>query len=391
MTLDELTTPLTKDEVSAAIYAALAAKGANTTSWKSGSVVRTVIAGVSIVLAAFSKLNAAVAKSGFLEYAEGDWLTLVASKVYGVDRDLGSFATGVVTFTNAGGGTFDYGPDEIVLVNTTTGARYRNTGFVFIGGLATVSNVPIQAVEIGTGSNASVGEVDDLETTLLGVTVTNPSSIVGSDAEDDAALKLRCRAKTGAASPNGPRDVYSYLARSAKRADGTSIGVTRVMSVADGDGNVDVYVADGDGPISGSAGDTSTDLGIIANLMETKAAPLAVNVTTASATALAINVTYSLWVWNTSGFSDEQIEEKVEALLLAYLAKQPIGGILRPGDTLKRVYKDAIESVIGGVLPGLIIDLEVTVPPGDTTVSSTQAPVLGTVTPTVVQVAVGET
>src|SRR3989304_1758463 len=93
-TLAELTTPLTVDEIKTAIYAALAPNGAATTTWKPGAVVRTIITGVAIVLAGFSRLQAAIAKSGFLGLAEGDWLTLVAFYVYDVTRGPGRVPPG---------------------------------------------------------------------------------------------------------------------------------------------------------------------------------------------------------------------------------------------------------------------------------------------------------
>ena len=76
--LDDLTTPLTVDECKAAIYATIEARGTSTTAWEPGAVARTIIAGVSIVLAAMSVLIALIAKSGFLSLSEGDWLTVVA-------------------------------------------------------------------------------------------------------------------------------------------------------------------------------------------------------------------------------------------------------------------------------------------------------------------------
>ena len=90
LSLDTLTTPLTVAEIKAAIYDTIASEGVATTGWKPGAVVRTVIAGVAIVLAAMSSLIALVAKSGFLELSEGDWLTIVAEKIYGTTRSDGT-------------------------------------------------------------------------------------------------------------------------------------------------------------------------------------------------------------------------------------------------------------------------------------------------------------
>src|SRR5690606_22967724 len=129
-TLEELTTPLTREEIEEAIYSTLAAKGVRTTSWKSGGVARTIITGTSIVLSAFSRLQALIAKGGFLDIAEDEWLTLVARHVYGVERIEGTFASGEVTLTNTGGGVFAGDAGDLVFSCSSgpaEGKTYRNT------------------------------------------------------------------------------------------------------------------------------------------------------------------------------------------------------------------------------------------------------------------------
>lgn len=390
MTLAELTTPLTVDEVKASIYAAIEAKGTLTASWKPGATARTIVAAVSIVIAAFSRLVSLIAASGFLALAEGDWLTLVALHVYGVERDLGSFATGEVRLNNTGGGVYSGDPGDLVLKNTSTGKTYRNTAAFSIGALEANVFVPIQAIEIGTDSNAGPGDIDDFETLLLGVVVTNLAPVLGTDVEEDDALKARCSAKTGTLSPNGPRDAYHYVALSAKRAaDGTSIGVTRVLTVPDGVGGVDVYVATATGAIAGDAGDPDTDLGAVAEAIHTQVEPLAITPVVQSAVAELIDVTYELWVRNTSSLSDAEIEVRVGLKLSEYLATSPIGGFLLEGEAAARIYVSALEAVIASALPGREVRVEVTVPAADVVIAATEAPVLGDVAAEIHQVSTG--
>lgn len=90
--LEQLVLAWTVDDAKALIYDALTARGVNHASWKPGSVVRTLITAVAIIIAAASALTAALARAGFLDLAEGAWLTLKARYDYGVERDLGSFA-----------------------------------------------------------------------------------------------------------------------------------------------------------------------------------------------------------------------------------------------------------------------------------------------------------
>lgn len=375
MTLDELTTPLTTDEVKAKIYTALAAYGVNTTTWKPGGVVRTVIASVSIIGSAFSKLQATIAKQGFLELAEGDWLELKARYDYDVEKDKGSFATGYVVLDNNGGGVYSGGPGDLIVTNPTTGKSYTNTASYSLGAMATIT-VPVQALEIGSASSSAANTIVAFETSLLGVDVTNPLALVGTDAESDPSLRAKAREKTAAASPNGPSDAYSYFAKAAKRADGSPVGVTRVRPVPDGYGNVDLYVANASGLITGDAGDVSTDLGVISDAIQRRVEPLAVNATVISATPHEIDVTYELWVRDVSSLTDIDIAQRVFDALKSYLADVPIGGIVLSPDPGK-VFKSALETIIGSAIPNAIVKVVVTSPAGDVTLDIDEAPALG--------------
>lgn len=392
MTLDELTEPLTPDEVREAIYAAIAARGAEPTSWKALAPTRSMIAGIAIVVSALSRLIAAVTKGGFLEKAEKDWLTFVALYVYDVARGTGTFATGSVEIDNAGAGVYAFAAGDLIVVSTATGKGYRNTSAVNIAAGQLNVAVDVEAIELGSASTAPAGTIDDFETPQPGLTVTNPTALLGSDPEDDAALKARCYEKTGTLSPNGPRDAYAFVARSTVKSDGTTAGVTRVRTVADGQGGVDVYVADGSGALAGAIGNTATALGAVDDAIQRLAAPLAVTASTQSATAVSIAVTYQVWVRDTSGRSSAQIEEAIGDELARYMAAAPIGGHVIPGEATGRVYKSAIEAAIDAALEGVsddddfVIRRAVTVPAGDTDLAIGQAPVLGVVASTITQV-----
>src|SRR5690348_4867886 len=108
LTVDQLVSSQTKDQIQATLYANLQALGFSCTSWRPGGVARTIVAILATVLAAFTVLMVVVAKSGFLDFAEGDWLTLLAKQFFDVDRETASFASGFVTLTNSGGGVYSY-------------------------------------------------------------------------------------------------------------------------------------------------------------------------------------------------------------------------------------------------------------------------------------------
>lgn len=379
-TLQQLTTPLTPDEVKAAIYSGLASSGVVTTTWKPGAVTRTLIAVFAVVIAACSQLVAAIARGGFLELAEADWLDLVGVHVFGVAREEGSFATGEVTLTNTAGGAFiDVQPGELI-VKTAAGKTYRNTEVFTLLAAPGTATVAVQADELGTGSNAGAGDIDGFVTAFVGVEVTNAATVLGTDRESDSAYRVRCRESTGILSPNGPRDAYSFLAKSATRAaDGSSIGITRVRTIADGEGGVDVYVADADGVVTGDEDDPNTDLGAVAAAIWTQAEPLAVTARMHGATPLIVPVTASAWIRDTTGLTDEQIEELAEARARAFFGDQPIGGeVISPATG--KVYAAAIQAVLADTLiddVAPVIKLELAAPAADVDVADTEAPVLG--------------
>lgn len=373
--LDDLTTPATRAEVEASIYAVMSVMGVNTTSWKPGAVVRTMIVAGSIVLSAFSVLQAKIARSGFLELSVGDWLTLVAHYVYGVDRILATFATGEVTLTNSGGGVYSGDAGDLIFSNSTTGKTYRNTASFSLGALGTIT-IDVQASEQGSASTSAPGEIDTLTTPLLGVTCSNALAVIGRDVEEDPPLRARCSETLGALSPFGPWDAYASAARNATHSDGTSLGITRFRNVKDGAGNVYTYLASASGAVTGTVGDLDTDLGIADEAIQQLAAPLAVTAHTLSATPVTIAPTYEVWMYNTSGQSPAQVEALIATALGAFMASQPIGGnVIAPA--AGKVFVDAIRATIAATLPQ-IFHVALTVPSGDVTLALAEVPALGT-------------
>lgn len=380
-TLADLTTPMTVAEATATIYAALATKGANTTLWKAGSPLRTVIAALAIILAAFSRFQAALAKSGFLAFADDDWTRVIALYVYGVTPEDGTAATGQVTLTNSGAGVYTKAAGEMIVANAA-GKTYRNTSAISSFGAGTLV-VDIIADEVGSGSSTAASTITTLVTPLPGVTCTNASALVGTDDEDAASIKLRCAEKLGTLSPNGPRDAYAFVARSTLRANGSSIGVTRVRTIADGIGGIDCYLADADGGLT-----DGTDIATIDTALQTQVVPLAITLRTHGASTLTIAVTYELWIPSTVTQTDDEVQAAVEAALRAFVGGRNIGGdVISPATG--KVYLTALEGIVGSAIrdeDGRAVALKwaVTLPAGDTSVATTEAPALGTVTCTAI-------
>lgn len=405
MSLDTLTKPLTSAEIRESIYAFLVSRGIVTTDWMPGAPSRTLIAIFAEVLAAFSVLVAMIARSGFLELSSGEWLTALAHETYGVERIGETFATGNVTLTNVtGAGSFvSVQPGDLV-VRKADGTVYRSTAVFTLPAVAAATvTVPVQADVAGRTGTALPSTITSFVTVFVGCSVTNPTALLGTDAETDAALRVRCRAKIGVLSPNGPRDAYTFLATSAKRDDGSAIGITRVRCIPDGIGGVDVYVADADGTVTGTVGDEDTDLGIIDRDIQEQAAPLAITARLHAATPHPTNVAYTAFISDASGLTSERIGDAIAEALAAHLSRIPIGGTPQEDEPESGwVTKASIVAAIAAA-PILVIDEEgverrrilqeflnnLSVSGSDIPIAYNAAPVLGAATGTITQVSLG--
>lgn len=376
MSFEDLIQATTKEEIEEAIYGALAARGVETTGWKVGGVARTIIEGVSIVGAGFSSLQEQIARQGFLDLATGEWLRWLAFYVYGVEKLEGSFATGEIRLDNTSGFIYAGGVGDLIVASSATGKQYRNTAPYSINAMEVGVIVPVEAVELGTGSNANPGTIDTLVTPLPGVNVTNDAAIIGSDEETDPQLRERCRAKLGSLSPFGPGDAYRFAAFSATRPDGTSIGVNRVKIIPDGFGNVDAYVADADVTLDPG------DLAIVDEAMQRLAAPLAITLNTFNALPVAVPLELDAWFDSAIGLDAAEITDLLTTAHTDYMAAQPIGGDVIPPNP-GRIYLSAIGVALGAAkigdtgntLADFLIRLSITNPAGDVPVAFNEAPV----------------
>lgn len=378
MSLEQLISPLSRQEVEAMIYSAIEARGASTTSWAAGSVARAIITGASIVLSAFSYSVAELARSGFLRLSSKAWLTIVAREVYGVERIEATFARGEVTINNTGGGVYSLAAGDLIVRSTSTGKTYRSTQPVSIGALQTGVVVEVEAVEAGSGSSSAPNAIDALETAFPGLGVVASTAFVGQDEESDDQLVERCLGKIASLSPNGPPDAYRFVALSAKTSSGAPAGVTRVATSTDGRGNVSVLLATASGGLLGASGDLSTPLGAVEHAIHTLVEPQAITASVVPAASLEIDVEYTVHVRQTSR-TPTQVRDAIDARLALELGRQPIGGsriVVGSG----YVFVDFVEAVIAEEVGSQsLIELTVSNPASDVVVEVDEAPVLGLV------------
>ena len=375
--IESLIVPATADEALAELLSIAASLGLPTTSWQSGQPLYTFLLTVAQKIADLSLVSAAITRGGFGDTLSSDgWADLWALSRFNVTRVAATPATGDLTITcaaNAIGAAYAIG--AIIFAHTTTGKTYRNTAIVTIVASTVLTLQPIAADVAGIASNAAPGAITTLVTSLVGVTVTNPLSVIGTDKETTPALILRARAKLGSLSPDGPKDAYNYVATTPELSPGLSTPITRTRTVASATtGNVSVYLATAAGAPSGG------DVAIVQAAIDTYAEPWGVTATAIAATPHVVAITYQAWIRGTQ-LTVAQIQDTIATALAAWFATLDVGGYVIPPDT-GAVYVDAVEQVIGQSTPG-VLRVVISVPAATVTLTPNEVATLGTITPTI--------
>ena len=368
----------TEAQIYARALAVATSLGLPVTAWSAGNPTRSLYWFLTKVLSSLEANVAGFVASGFLDYATGDWLTLLASEVFNVTRNPATYATATVLLSNGGGGLFTLNPGDVRVKDTATGQTYTSTsGGTLASGPGPQLSITVIADAAGSTSSAAVGTIDALVTGLVGVTCSNTTAAVGSDAELDADLRSRCRGKLALASPNGPTGAYDYVVRTTALTGSSEI--TRSRTIHDSTtGIVTVYVAGGSGAVSGGAV-TAAQTAVNANCT-----PLCITPVVTNCTATSIPIAYTLWLYTSVGQTSAQIQSAVTSALTAWFAARPIGGDIIPPATTGAVYQSMIASVIAEVFPNDTFRVLVTTPSSDTALAINAVPILyGTPTATI--------
>jgi len=295
-------------------------------SWRIGGSLRTILQVIATNYAELSAVVVALSRAGFLETAEKSWLTLLARSVFGEQRQGATQATGLLRLTNSGGGLYSWQPGQLIALHSINGKSYLNTTQVDLMPGQT-RDAPIASREFGSGSNAGPGEIVDLETKMLGVSVSNPAAVVGVDEETDPMLRARCRDKLGTLSNGGPRRAFSYAAKTAKKSDGRPTDVNRVfVSRSSSTGEVHVLVASKSGAVS------AEDLIAVRASVEALARPDCVTVFVASAAIANIGRDVVVWLQGTQ-IDVVAVEVALRVAAQAWVSAYPIGGFTKPPAT----------------------------------------------------------
>ena len=363
-TFAQLTATVSESDMLQYFLTELAGKGLPTIAWQSGGIIYTLL---KIEARAFSDmlgLVSLVAKGGLLDFATGDWLTLLAKSAYQLDRDPSKFAVGGVEVAVASGfGPITINPAQLWVV-TPGGIRYNstNTGVVTLPAGPSNTVIPFRAEAPGAAANVAIGTLLSLTTPIPGVSVGFHDygsgvwqTSQGADAELDEALKARCRAKWSTIGLQKTVDGYVFLAENAP--SDTRVTRVSVESLSPrGPGTVNVWIAGPAGPLS------SGDETIVRNYVQARASAAA-DVQVQNATAVPFNVTATIYYKSAFTSAVSQATENLTALV----ERTGLGGT---------IYKSAIIEAL--MLPDGVVNVVLSSPGSDTSIAANEVFTAGT-------------
>jgi phage-related baseplate assembly protein len=381
LSLATLITRTTKEQFIEKGLAVATALGLPVTSWAAGDPTRSLYHYLAEVLGdALEPIVVEYIKGAYLDLASSVWRKVLAKQQYNVDVIEATYATTDVVLTNSGGGLYEPGSGtgigELTVKSTLSGKTYRNTTEGTLApGPGTTLTLTVVADEPGSASSAGPGEIDDLVTTLLGVTVTNPTAAVGLDDESKENVTDRCRAKLGALSPNGPRDAYRFVALTPSLTGTTN--VTRARGFGESTtGDAYLYVASPSGPV------TDDDRDAVEAAIIKWATPMCFTPHILSASPVVLDITYEAWLYTTVGQDATTIEAAQVESLGELASKKAIGGDVIPPE-IGRLYLSELEAAIKAPYFDYTFRVEITSPAAHIDLLLSQVPVIGTIHATI--------
>jgi uncharacterized phage protein gp47/JayE len=365
----QLLTPVPLEDWKRKIIEVASAVGLQTQNWSEGGYTRTLVALFAQLYTTAGDVIRIIAAGGFLDTAEGDWLTWLARNLFNVFRIEATYAAAPngITLTNNGGGLYVFDPGDLVVAHYDTGKTYRNTtGGTLNPGEGQTLKLDLIAEEAGSSSGALPGLITIMVSTFLGVTCSNDVALSGLDAEEDEALRDRCRDSLAALSIGGPSRAYEYYAKSATYPDGTPVGITRVLVMpATGDGHVDVYIAGPSGAVTAEA------VAAVQASFDANVTPYGFSAIAISATNLSIAAGSEIWLPASLSVTTEAAKLIVLTALQDYVQSVPIGGVVIPPSS-GQVYASMLLGEVANAIPGT---LKAQIFTSDIIVSTGQVPI----------------
>jgi hypothetical protein len=323
--LQTLLSPPSATDIETQILTTLASLGFPVTDWEADGVALQLIRSISVAMAAEQQIATNIAAGGFLDTAaalrnsdgtdDSSWITLLAENLYAVTPLPASYAEGPVLLTNSQPFNTSI-PAYGARFSNSKGATYTSTNAAAVTVPASGTlTITVRADAAGANGSAILGELVMLNA-ITGISGTNTTDLVAQNAESNASIAARCRAKLGALSPNGADASYEYFGPLADDGNG-SLGVTRVIVDAPlGYGAVTVYAQNASGTLTLAQADDLRDY-YYANCV-----PDSVICSVAPATMASPNVVATVYTRDATLTGAD-----CEAALAEYVATLPIGGI----------------------------------------------------------------
>jgi len=294
--------------------------GLQATTWREGDPSKAQFYYLAEILASLEGVVGEFLKAGFLDYAEGGWLTVLADQVYNVQRIEATNAAEDLVLSNSGGAQYTIDPGQMTFRSSVTEKTYTNTsGGILASGPGTTLTVSWVADEPGSDSSVAADEIDEIVTALAGVSVASSVASSGQDAELDAALKQRCKDSRGALSPNGPADAYDYVARNPTLTGTTEVTKSSTVA-ASATGDVTVYLAGTSGPV------TEPARAAVEAAITQWATPLTTTPTVLNSVAVPVTISVDVFVYDSVGLTVSEIQDAVRDAFADTFADIPIGG-----------------------------------------------------------------
>lgn len=372
-TIDQILTPLTPAQARAKVQAILVAAKIPANLWAKGGVASTLLTGAGNILSMLSGQLSRVVGGFFLPTAaadpQGGLIGLLAQYMYGIAVPQATFATGPLTLTNSGGGSYtggSYGAGLVFFLGSN-GQSYTNVTPLNLGPVSSptaTQTITIEATVAGSVGSANPNTVTTLVTSLLGVSCTNSAPIVGLDALTNAAVESLCLASIGFRSPRGPGTAYAYAISGLDPVTGAPLALNLVtqqqvninrwtIAPSSRTGQTTIYIASPSGAVD------PNDLAAVILSVNLNATPDGVTVTVLPANPVPYSPTLTPWVQAPSSVSAAELQTAIATALTAYMSSKsnPIGGVTAADDLhpagITGVLGDQIKGVVAGAVAPL--------------------------------------
>lgn len=336
--------------------------GLPVTSWRNGDPTKSLYHFAADFFDAQEQRNTEFARSGFISTAEGEWSTVNALEVYGVERGAATYATPTVTLRNNGGGVWELAAGDLRMRCIATNKTYVSTNSPGTLGPGAELTYELVAEEAGAASSVGQDEIDDFVTpagmAVLGVVIVGSTSAAAQDEQSVEEVRVQCGDSLGALSPDGPPDAYTYVCRNPALTGNTEIN--RATPVGDHDsGEVLIYVASAAGVV------TAPSVAAAQAAVLRWATPLCVLPTVQSAVAQPVAVTAQIL----GGDIPASFATAINGELGKLFTGLPIGGT---------VYRSRIIAAIHAAVPQAV-SVTLIAPAADVAIAPNGVPTLGAV------------